>query len=172
MDEFAQTKMQCTKPVESAPSRKECRFSHNLSSTPAEGDIFQGFDFASSSQLKASPESSSSVDADGSVKSESPAHTDDVDTSRDSNDDTDAASRKSCGSFSSLPSPRLKYRDVNANHGDNNNSNIPTGPKPRKHHQRHAAKSAATSSASRKNRKPSSGKGIPSSNQSRKRMKR
>ena len=168
LEEFAHNKMQCNKPVDPVPSKKECNFNQNLSSTPAEDEIVKGADFGvplhddstKVAPVYASKPSPSAITtcAAPSSRSESPIHPD-LDSSHDSQDDD---SRKSSGSFSSLPSPRLKYRDINVNHVDNNNN-----PK-RMHHQN------TSTSASRKNRCPS---GIPSgmaasSKQSRKRMKR
>jgi len=163
--DFAQNKMQCSKPVDPAPSRKECNFSRNLSSTPAEDEILKGIYFDNTSQSEDSTASSAAVAA---RKSDSPTHPD-ADTSLESQDD-DVPNRKSSGSSSSLPSPRLKFRDINANHGDS------SGPKSRKHH-RHTVN---TSSVSRKNKAPSSvsrknkcptGQPSPSKQSSRKRTK-
>jgi len=190
MEDFAENKMQCTKPVDPAPSRKECNFSHNLSSTPAEDEILKEIAFDTPSPSGFSTASSTTTATRG---PESPILAD-ADTSQESQDE-DVMSRKSSGSSSSLPSPRLKLRDINANHGDSGSSKLAglksaslkstgpksvgsksglkslgpksVGPKSRKPHRLTANKS----SVSRKNKCPPSGQLTPSKS-TRKRTKR
>merc|ERR1712194_948862 len=154
VEDFAQTKMHCTKPVDPVPSRKECEFSHNLSSTPGEDEILKGMNIDDTASCKDSVASST---ASAAHVAESFIQID-PDTSQESQDDDDIK-RRSSESISSHPPPRLKSRDINANHGDYSSS------KPRKHH-RYAM---SLSSVSRKNKCPS---GQPASKQPRKRIKR
>jgi len=157
VEDFAQNKMECAKPVDPAPSRKECNFSRNLPATPAEDEILKGKVFDTSwSPSGDFTASSMSMAARG---SESPIHPD-VDTSQESQEEEDVTNRKSSGSSSSLPSPRLKFRDVNANQGDSSVL------KSRKKHRT----ASISSLSSRKNKCPSGQQS--SSKQSRKRMKR
>lgn len=154
VEEFTQSKMHCTKPVDPVPSKTECKFSHSLSSTPGEDEIFKGMDIDDTASCKDSVASSA---ASAAHVTESFIQID-PDTSQESQDD-DEAKRRSPGSSSSHPSPRLKFRDINANHGDNSSS------KPRKHHRY----GTGIPSASRKNKCPS---GQSTSKQIRKRTKR
>ncbi|KAL7554179.1 hypothetical protein ACHAWF_017567 [Thalassiosira exigua] len=157
VEDFADIKMDCNAPVDPVPSMRECSFSHDLSSTPAEEVILQGIDF-DSSQTQTSTLSCVEV-----ARGASGSPTLDVDSSHDSQEDNDAASRKSSGSISSLPSPRLKFRDINVYHGDT----IQAGLKSRRQHR---STNGKPSSVSRKNKCPS-GMTIPSMH-SRKRSKR
>ena len=162
MEDFAHNKMQCTKSVDTVPPRKECEFSRNLSSTPAEDEILKE---AECDMASTQNDDSASVASVASHRSESPIQPPvDADSSRESqeqDDDDDNASRKSSGSISSLPSPghqpRLKYRDIN-----NQSDNVPPPcPKPRKPHRlavNTKAASATMSSSSRRNKGPS---GLP-----------
>ena len=168
VEDFAHNKMQCTKQVDSAPIRTECQFSHNLSSTPAEDEILKEADFDASQSEESTELSSADVAASSDIAAAhrlgSPIGQPDVDSSHESQDD-DNASRKSSGSISSLPSPRLKYRDTNTHH---NQWDASSGSKSRKHH-RHA--SSSTTVGSRKNKCPS-GLPAPSNHQSHKRRKK
>lgn len=170
VEDFARNKIQCNKPVDPAPQRKDCTFSHELSSTPAEDVILKGFELAQGEDAAAAASSElASVAA-----AQKPESDGDVDTSQDTHDDD--ASRKSCGSvcslsgrehssgsIGSLPSPRLKYRDTNVGQFSD------SGSKSRK--QQRLAVNTTSSSAGRKNKCPS-GLPTPSNHQSRKRMKR
>ena len=132
IEDFAHNKMQCTKPVAPAPLRKNFIFSSKLSSTPADDEILNRCYYDSSESENVTPLSLVAC------KVEPP----DADTSQESQED-DNSSRKSSGSLSSIPSPGLKQRDMNANHGE-----LPSCPKYRKH-PRHVV-----SSISKKNKAP------------------
>eukprot|EP00578_Thalassiosira_sp_NH16_P029435 CAMPEP_0181087506 /NCGR_PEP_ID=MMETSP1071-20121207/6308_1 /TAXON_ID=35127 /ORGANISM="Thalassiosira sp., Strain NH16" /LENGTH=1240 /DNA_ID=CAMNT_0023169397 /DNA_START=70 /DNA_END=3791 /DNA_ORIENTATION=- len=156
VEDFARVKMQCAKPVDPVPMTKECRFSHSLSSTPADDVILEGADF----NISLSEDRPLSCVTAGAAtsKPESPVHPD-ADTSHESHDDDDA-SRKSSGSLSSLPSPRLKCRDINVQNGGK--SSIA---KPRKHRR-------ANNTPSVNGTKCPSGPLTQSSKHGRKRLKR
>ena len=170
VEDFAVNKMQCTKPVDAAPSKKTCQFSHHLSSTPAEHEIIKGTDLdGNTSQSEDSTSADLPPPAAAAAplhhRSESPIHSE-VDSSHESHDD-DNASRKSSGSISSLPSPRLKYRDVNT---ANQQREVPSNSKASRRQHRLAV-NTSSKGGSRKNKCPS-GLPTPTNHQSHKRRKR
>ena len=170
VEDFAVNKMQCAKPVDAAPPKKTCQFSHNLSSTPAEHEIIKGTDLdgnASQSEDSTSAELPPPAAAAAPLhhRSESPIQSE-VDSSHESHDD-DNASRKSSGSISSLPSPRLKYRDTNT---ANQQRDVPSNSKPSRRQHRLAV-NTSSKGGSRKNKCPS-GLPTPTNHQSHKRRKR
>jgi hypothetical protein len=112
VEDFAHNQIKCTEPVDPAPSRSECTFNRNLPSTPAEEILLKGVDFDGFWQEDSAVSSTVAT----AVTSLNPEN-----SSQELHDD-DNTSRTSSGSISSLPSPRLKYRDVNANHTDSNKS--------------------------------------------------
>ncbi|KAL3811844.1 hypothetical protein ACHAXA_009203 [Cyclostephanos tholiformis] len=114
VEDFAHNQIQCTKPVDTAPSRSEFPINSNLSSTPVEDFLLKGFVFdgaGSSNYTVTSVVTAASTSTSSLGHSENPTH--------ESQDD-DNASRTSYASTSSHPSPRLKYRDINANSTDSN----------------------------------------------------
>jgi len=140
VEDFAQNKMQCTKPMDPEPPRKECAFGRSLSSTPGEDEILT----ANATSCK----DAIAISALAAHGAESPIQPD-ADTSQESHDTSQEShdiKRKRSGSISHLPSPRLKSRDINVDHSDSE-----AGSKPRKHHR--YAKS--TSSVGRKSKCPS-----------------
>jgi hypothetical protein len=147
VEDFAHNQIKCTEPVDPAPSRSECTFNRNLPSTPAEEILLKGVDFDGFWQEDSAVSSTVAT----AVTSLNPEN-----SSQELHDD-DNTSRTSSGSISSLPSPRLKYRDANANHTDSNKS--------RKH------KLPVMRTIRQKSGCPS-GLPSPSNHQSHKRMKR
>lgn len=149
---FAHDQIHCTIPVDPVPSKKEHTFSHNLSSTPDEEILLKGFDH----------EGSRSEDsAESQLDDSSQGSHDEENVSRNSAASVSSAvpsslmrkgtrSPSSSTTTTSLPSPRLKYRDTNTNQWSNPPSSTLS------HHKRPALNA---SSVGRKNRCPS---GLPS----------
>jgi hypothetical protein len=110
MEDFVHNRIQCTKPVDPAPLRSEFTFNSNLPSTPAEEILLRNFVFDGSESGH-----SNALSAVIATSKTPLAHPEN--SSHELQDD-DNASRTSSGSISSHPSPRLKYRDINANRTD------------------------------------------------------
>lgn len=121
VEDFAHNKMQCTKAVDPAPTMSDCTFNCKLSSTPAEEIILRGFD------------------SDG-VRPEESETAILKDNSSQEMEDDDNVSRTSSTSFitcaeHSLPSPRLRYRDINTK----TNRSTSESTNKTQHHKRHGS---------------------------------
>ena len=136
IQDFALNKMQCHKPTSSVPAMKDCKYSTELSSTPAEEVIFKNHNF--NPVEKSHADDASNEASDGG------------DTSQDTNDD-DNRSIMSSGSVSmSIPSPRrLQSRDLNANQATL--SNIRRS----RSHSRPTSSTVTAAGISKKNKLPS-----------------
>ncbi|KAL7471826.1 hypothetical protein ACHAXS_012135 [Conticribra weissflogii] len=112
IDDFATKKMLCLDPVAPAPTAKECKFSNQLSSTPAENDILVGHDFSFSSPECGESSLPSMVAC---TAGESPD--DDMSQEEDNRSRKSSTSQTSilspASKKSSCPSPGLKQRDLN-----------------------------------------------------------
>ena len=153
INEFSLNTMQCNKPVDPAPAKRDSTFSHELSSTPATQTILEGHHFDASP-----PEEDSKPPADDVAdRSQSPVLSE-IDSSHESQED-DIRSIHSSGSVASMPIPRLSSRDINVNH---------TTDSQRAHKSsKHQRSTMSSGSSMRKTKLPS---GLP--NPSRKRAKR
>jgi len=156
IDNFATKDMLCLDPVAPAPTLKECKFSDQLSSTPAESDILVGHDF-----LLSSPEcGESSLPSMVACTADSPD--DDMSQEEDNRSRKSSTSQTSILSpasrKSSCPSPGLKQRDLNVHQTESTLVH-----KLHKHNRPHIG-----SSMNRKNKAPS---GVAPS-AARKKMKR
>jgi hypothetical protein len=154
IQDFAINKIQCNKPAAAAPTMKECKYSTDLSSTPAEDEILKGQNFNSADNNDSSDSSEEASNEAGLDDSE------EVDTSQDTNDD-DNRSTMSSGSVSiSVPSPGLglKSRDINLGQATNS-SKIP---------RKQSRPTVNTAGLSKKNKLPSS---LRTPSESRKKMR-
>ena len=165
LSEFANDKMSCTDPVDPAPARRACDYSSALTSTPAEADILRNIDLRDS-QVDEEDDTSTQPVA---TKSGQMSHKEGMSLDVYEDDNASNESRKnSGGSIRSIPSPRLRFRDVNQFNLDPTSqtaTKVSNHPPERKEHSR--SNSASIPKASTKNKQIP---GLP--NPSRKRMKR
>lgn len=168
LSEFANNQMSCTDPVDPAPERRACDYSSALSSTPAEAEILSNIDLGDS-QVDEEDDSSTLPVA---TKLGQISHKEGTSLELHEDDDASNGSRKSSGgSIRSIPSPRLRFRDVNQFNLDPTSqaaTKMSNHPPPRKEHSR--PNSSSIPKASINNKKNKQIPGLP--NPSRKRMKR
>ena len=151
---FSQGQLHCTMPVDPAPQKKECNFNHELSSTLDEEVLLKGVNFDNSQQEDSAvslPDDSSQGSHDDEILCRKSAASIMMSSSLPSPLSRKSSASALSASSSSLPSPRLKYRDTNTNQWDN----VHSGPKLSKH-KRPAGNASAVG---RKNNCPS---GLPS----------
>ena len=169
LSEFANNQMSCTDPVDPAPARRMCDYSSTLSSTPAEAEILSNIDLGDSEVKEEDDTSTLPVATKSGQMSKKEG------TSLEVHEDDDASngSRKSSGgSICSIPSPRLRFRDVNQFNLDPTSqtaTKMSNHPPVRKEHYRSNSASSIPN-ASFNNKKNKQISGLP--NPSRKRTKR
>lgn len=126
IQDFALNKMQCNKPAPSAPAINDCKYSSDLSSTPAETVIFEGHNF----------NTVENEDSNDCAKEESKElivnYSGDPDTSSEHvmNEDDNTSTISSGSTSAAAPSPGagLQFRDINVNP-----ASIASNAKQRKH---------------------------------------